>query len=278
MKKTFLARRNALFSSTDTSWGAYALMGAVLLFVVRLLAPNFFLQIVTPIFRSANNLTTESHLFFSSFGDSAALTLQNEKLRDENTTLTVENETLSQKLADQEALLDVSAGKNTQGVLAGVVARPPESPYDTLVLAQGSSAGITVGQGVFSEGSVPIGIISAVTTDFSRATLFSSPNILLHGWVGHTNVPLTIVGLGGGTMGASAARSAGIVMGDSVWSPGPGTLPVGKVIRIDSDPSSPAVTLQIQPAVNLFSVTWVLVRDTGAALRGALSQATSTPL
>lgn len=278
MKKTFLARRNALFSSTDTSWGAYALMGAVLLFIVRLLAPNFFLQIVTPIFRSANNLTTESHLFFSSFGDSAALTLQNEKLRDENTTLTVENETLSQKLADQEALLDVSAGKNTQGVLAGVVARPPESPYDTLVLAQGSSAGITVGQGVFSEGSVPIGIISAVTTDFSRATLFSSPNILLHGWVGHTNVPLTIVGLGGGTMGASAARSAGIVMGDSVWSPGPGTLPVGKVIRIDSDPSSPAVTLQIQPAVNLFSVTWVLVRDTGAALRGALSQATSTPL
>lgn len=278
MKKTFLARRNALFSSTDTSWGAYALMGAVLLFVVRLLAPNFFLQIVTPIFRSANNLTTESHLFFSSFGDSAALTLQNEKLRDENTTLTVENETLSQKLADQEALLDVSAGKNTQGVLAGVVARPPESPYDTLVLAQGSSAGITVGQGVFSEGGVPIGIISTVTTDFSRATLFSSPNILLHGWVGHTNVPLTIVGLGGGTMGASAARSAGIVMGDSVWSPGPGTLPVGKVIRIDSDPSSPAVTLQIQPAVNLFSVTWVLVRDTGAALRGALSQATSTPL
>ena len=278
MKKIFLAKRNALFSSTDMSWGAYALMGAIFLLIVRLLAPNLFLHIVTPIFRSADFVAAGNRAFFSSFGDTAKLTLQNEKLEGENAALAVENQTLLQKAADLEALLGAPVGGKGAGeeVLAGVVARPPESPYDTLVLAEGARAGVAPGQEVFGAGGVPIGIVSSVTSDFSWVTLFSSPKMMVHGWVGHENVPLTLVGSGAGAMRATLARSAGVVVGDNVWVPGPGTLPIGSVVRIDSDPSLPAVILHIQPAVNLFSVTWVVVRDTGVVLRGALSQATST--
>ena len=39
--------------------------------------------------------------------------------------------------------------KDASGILAGVVARPPESPYDTLVLAAGKNAGVTLGMEVF---------------------------------------------------------------------------------------------------------------------------------
>lgn len=278
MKKTFLVRRNALFSSTDISWGAYALIGAVLLLLVRLLVPNFFLHLVTPVFRSADFVATENSLFFSSFGDIARLALQNEKLIEENTALGIENQTLIKKTADLEALLGAPTGGKSVGeeVLAGVVARPPESPYDTLVLAEGARAGIVLSQEVFGAGGVPIGVISSVTSDFSRATLFSSPGMTVHGWVGQANIPLTIMGSGAGGMRAALARSAGVVVGDSVWVPGPGTLPIGSVVRVDSDPASPAVILHIQPAVNVFSVTWVVVRDTGTVLKNAFSQATST--
>jgi cell shape-determining protein MreC len=278
MKKTFLARRNALFSSTDVSWGAYALALSVFLLLVRLLAPNLFWHMFTPVFESATFVTNESHAFFASFGNTAELALQNEALADENTALMNENQTLSQKAADLEALLSAPAGGKVGEVLAGVVARPPESPYDTLVLNAGERAGVSTGMEVFGTGGVPIGVVSSVTADFARVTLFSSPGMSIHGFVGSANVPLTINGSGAGTMNATISRSAGISVGDNVSVPGPGVLTMGKIVRVDSDPSLPSVTLRIMPILNLFSLSWVVLRTTGAVFSNALSPATSTPL
>lgn len=268
MKRTFLTKRNALLSSTDVSWGVYALSGAVIVLMVRLLAPNFFWQMFAPVFHSADVLTTESHRFFSSFGDTAKLALQNEKLLDENTALVSENQALLQKATSLGALLDAPATEKNIApeILAGVVARPPESPYDTLVLAEGTRAGVALGMEAFGAGGVPIGRVSSVLTNFSRVTLFSSPGMTTTGWVGHGNIPLTITGSGAGTMSASLARSTGITVGDIVFGPGPGMLPIGRVARIDSDPSSPIITLRIMPALNLFSITWVFLRDMGTTL------------
>jgi len=267
MKKTFLAKRNALLSSAGISGGVYALACAFAVLLLRLLAPNFFWHIATPIFKSADALTAKSHSFFNSFGDTAKLALKNEQLANENATLASENQALLQKVKDTSEL--------PSGILAGVVARPPESPYDTLILAAGKNAGVAVGMEAFGAGGVPLGVVSSVLADFSRVTLFSSPGTTIAGWVGRANLPLTIFGAGAGAMNATAARSAGIVVGDIVSGPGPGMLPIGTVVRVDSDPSSPSVTLRIQPARNLFSLSWVLLRDIGMAL---LISATSSPL
>ena len=274
MKKTFLTKRNALLSSADVSWGVLALAFVILVLGVRLLAPNFFWYVFTPVFRSADALSADSHLFFSGFKNTAELSLQNEKLLDENTTLTLENQALLQKEAE---LGDLAAGGNTlSGIPAGVVARPPESPYDTLVLAEGTNAGIALGMEAFGAGGVPIGVVSSVLANFSRVTLFSSPGMRTSGWIGSADIPLIIIGSGAGAISASFARSANIAVGDVVFAPGPGMLPIGKVARIDSDPSSPSMTLHITPALNLFSISWVVVRNTGISLLGAFSQGTST--
>lgn len=265
MKKTFLARRNALFSSADVSWGVYALSVSIFLCFVRFLAPNFFWQAVTPVFRSADFVATKSHLFFSSFSDAAKLVIQNEKLLEENTALVNENQALRQAAADIEMLPD-------GGILASVVARPPESPYDTLILAMGSTAGVAIGQEAFGEGGVPVGVVSSVTADFSRVTLFSAPHTVIHGWVGQKRTLLTIFGAGAGAMNASLSHSADIMVGDTVFAPGPGMLPIGVVARVDGDPSSPVVTLRIKPNANLFSIARVRLRDVGTMmLRDAFS-------
>lgn len=278
MKKTFLARRNAFLSSANISWGGYALLIAVVLFFMRFATPDFFWKVFAPVFRSADSLAAGSHAFFSSFGDAAKLSLRNETLVSENAALANENQAFLKKMASLEALFGSPApGESTpSGILAGVLARPPEAPYDTLVLAQGSRAGIALGQEVFGAGNVPIGVVSSVLDDFSRVTLFSSPGVSIAGWVGSANIPLTVTGVGAGSMSASLTRSANIIVGDSVFGPGPGMLPIGTVTRIDESPSSPSMTLRIVPALNLFSISWVVVRDTGAALLDALPQTTST--
>jgi cell shape-determining protein MreC len=269
MKRTFLSKRNALFSSAGISWSAGVLVFALVVLFVRLLMPNLFWVAFSPLFKSADALSAQSHFFLQHFSDAAALASKNEQLMNENTALASENQALSQKMLSISALQDVSTG-----ILAGVVARPPESPYDTLVLATGSDGGVVVGMEVFGREGTPLGVISTVTTNFSRATLFSSPNMNTLGWIGHTAIPLSITGAGAGAMNAIASRSAGIATGDVVFVPGPGMLPVGTVIRVDSDSSSPSVALRIQPIRNPFSLSWVLIRDTGATF----SSATSSPL
>jgi cell shape-determining protein MreC len=273
MKKTYLARRNALLSPANVSWGTLALLVAVLLLLIRLILPNFFWYLFTPAFRASDALTQTSHTLLSSFGNAATLTAQNEKLTNANAVLVAENEALLEKSNDVAGLTTTP-----QGILAGVVARPPESPYDTLVVAAGSAEGVTRGMEAFGVGTVPLGTVSSVLTHLSRITLFSTPGESLLGWVGSKHLPLNIVGSGGGTISAVVSRSADIAIGDTVSAPGPGSLPIGQVIRVDSDPSSPSVTLRIQPLLNLFSVTWVSLRDTGASLKGALSATSSTPL
>lgn len=278
MKKTFLARRNAVLSSADVSWGAFALAFALLVLLLRFLAPNAFLTVFSPVLQGAGALSAGSHAFFSSFGDRAALTLRNEQLVRENSALALENRALVEKSASLGALRESSVlGATASGIIAGVIARPPASPYDTLVLSAGSNEGVELGMEVFGEGGVPLGIVSSVLADFSRVTAFSAPEMTVDGWIGRAHTPITLTGAGGGALRASAARSLGIVVGDAVFAPGPGLLPIGTVVRVDSDPSSPAVTLHIQLVQNIFSVSWLELRATGPAFAAALSWMPTTP-
>ena len=274
MKKTYLAKRNALVSSANFSWGAFALLFAVLLLLARLAAPNFFWQMFAPVFRASDALAAKSHTFVSAFRDTAELTLQNKKLMNEHAALVNENQALIKKIEQVSGL-----ALETGGIAAGVVARPPESPYDTLVLSAGSEDGIAIGMKAFGlpagqtgKGGVPLGVVSSVSNNFSRITLFSAPGMTVNGWIGRANLPaqadfpLAINGAGGGAINASVPRSAGISVGDPVFAPGPGMLLIGRVVRVESNQSSPSVILRIMPALNLFSVAWVVVRDTGVSL------------
>jgi len=277
-------KRNALLSSTSVSLGTLACTGrfalafSVLLLLLRFLTPNLFWHLFTPVFRIADAFSTESRLFFNSFGDTAELASQNEILSNKNTVLANENQALLKKETDLEAILGSPAtvGNSVSGISAGVVTRPPESPYDTLVIAEGSRAGIARGQEVFGNGGVPIGVVSSVLTDFSHVTLFSSPNMTITGFVGKSNISFLITGAGAGALQASIARSANVAVGDIVFVPGPGMLPIGSITRIDDDPSSPSMTLRIMPALNLFSISWVVVRETGTTLFDAFLHASST--
>jgi cell shape-determining protein MreC len=267
MKRTYLAKHKTFFSPGNFSWGVCALAFSILIFVLRFFAPNLFWKAFTPVFRASDSFAVKSHSFVSSFGNAEMLSAKNEQLTEENVALANENQMLLQK--------EGSVSEDTPGISADVVARPPESPYDSLVLAAGSDIGVTLGMEAFDENGVPIGIVSSVLADFSRVTLFSAPGTTTNGWIGNANIPITIFGAGGGAMNAAMSRSADIAVGDTIFVSGPGELPIGRIVRIDGSASSPSVTLRIMPDANLFSTVWVSLRDTGAS---SFVSATTTQL
>lgn len=277
MKRTFLAQRNALFSRANLSWGVVALLFALSVLTVRMLFPNIFWQVFSPVFYTTDALAAVNHTFLSSFGDAAMLAKHSEQLEREKNALAAENQALTEKISALSALYRSQELADTvPSIVAGVVARPPVSAYDILVVAKGRSAGVSSGMEAFGAGGVPLGIVGAVSEDFAQIVLFSSPHMSTLGWVGAHNTPITIVGAGGGALEASIPRAAEIKVGDTVFVPGPGKLPIGVVARTDGDLSSPSVTLRITPALNLFSVTWVALHAVGQASFSSLLTATST--
>lgn len=274
MKRTFLAKRNRLLSGRGISWGVWALVFAFVVLLLRLIAPNIFWKVVAPAEKVSTALAETTHHFLQSFEDAQTLARENDTLTTRADTLATENKALQVQVTNLQALIG-SAPATAPGIVAGVVSHPPQSPYDTLVVAAGTKDNVGIGMEAFAQGGTPLGLVSGVTAHFSRITLFSTAGAMTAGWVGNTALALSLQGGGGGTFSAFVSRDMPVHIGDVVFVPGPGELPIGSVTHIDTDPLSPSVRLRIKPAVNLFSVTEVILRATGSV---QMQFATSTAL
>lgn len=275
MKKTFLAKRNALLSASGLTVGTVMFLFVLVVAGVRFLAPDLFLNLFAPLMRTGNTLGANVGQIVSGFSDAQTLAAANELLSSENAALALQNRILAEQVADLSMLRGTEAGP--LGVVAGVLSRPPESPYDTLIVSQGAKSGITLGMEAFGAGGAPLGIATAVSNSFTRITLFSAPGQETFGWVGKNRTPLTLLGRGAGAFSATVSKAAGVIVGDGVYVPGPGALLVGTVIALEHDPASPAVTLSIRPALNPFSIPWVTLADTGVEFRSGLTASSTQP-
>ena len=264
MKTTPWGRRNNGLSR-GAWWGVAVAACFVFLVLVRLVAPNLFLSLFAPAFSLSNNLSVSVGEVLGGFTDVKALAGDNAMLAEENAALSLANRTLSEKVRDLTALLG-SEAPTAHGIVAGVLARPPVAAYDTLVLSVGTDIGVALGMEAYGAGGIPLGLVSSATADFSRVTLFSAPGVSVAAWAGNARIPVTLVGAGAGAYTARVPQDSGVVVGDAVFVPGPGAIPVGTVIRVGGGSSDPLATLFIRPAVNLFSITWVTLRDTGSAV------------
>ena len=255
-------------------WGTGVLVVALILVLTRLLLPDFFVRAAAPLWGAGDSFTAGVTGFFEGFGNARTLAAKNKALALENAKLALENRTLEERIADLTTLIGTSSPSGV-GVLAGVIARPPTAPYDTFILSAGTGAGVRERMEAFAKGGIPIGIVEEVTTQFSRVRLFSSPRVATDAWVGEGRIPLTLRGTGGGAFTASVSQGSGVQVGDLVYLPGPGAVPVGRVANVKGVASDLVVTLAIAPVVNPFSVVWVELRV--AATGAASSTLTTAP-
>jgi cell shape-determining protein MreC len=188
----------------------------------------------------------------------ASLRADRDRLTSENGTLAAQNASLASQVADLTALLGTRT-EPAKGILARVLARPPVAPYDVIIVDQGTTAGVSVGAIAQGPGGTPIGTVGEADESQSRIALFSTSGLTHDGWVGASHIPVTVTGAGAGAFRAEVPKQAGVVAGDTVFLAAAGALPIGTVVQIETDPSSPSVDLDVRPYVNPFSLTWVTV-------------------
>lgn len=138
-------------------------------------------------------------------------------------------------LADENASLRDSVGAvaTPRGVTARVIARPPRTNYDALLIDVGELDGVHEND-VAVYHDVVLGRISAVDSRSATVTLFSSSGVSHDVILGDPRAVAVAVGLGGGAFEVSVPQGVKVSVGDAVRFPATESLIVGVVRSISA--------------------------------------------
>lgn len=147
--------------------------------------------------------------------------------------------TIGRLAAENEELREQLSIHSDDRIVAGVAARPPFLPYDTLLIDRGSKDGILQNAIVYQASDVAIGFISRVFHNSALVTLFSTPGVEATTYMYGPNIYTTAYGEGGGIIRISVPQGISVEMGDIAVLPSLEVGMLGKIGEIKSVPTDP---------------------------------------
>ncbi len=145
-------------------------------------------------------------------------------------------------------------------ILSAVLAKPPKSVYDTLLIDGGASIGLVKGQGVYAHGRIPIGVIEDVRSDSALVRLFSSPGEKTDVRLLPLGVDVTLVGRGGGAFSATVPHDIELTSDVTAVSIGLFQNIIAEFEKVTSDSRDVAQTALFASPMNMSELTFVQIR------------------
>lgn len=171
-------------------------------------------------------------------------------------SMIAENEVLK---AENESLKDLLGRKDTKlnTVLASILVKPPQTPYDSLVLDIGEGHNIKVGDKVMANGNVYIGEVSEVLPSMSKITLYSTPGRKLPVVLGSGSISVEAVGVGGGNFNIFLPREVEVSEGDVIIIPSITANVFGIVEKVNFKDKDSFQTVLFKSPVNISELSFV---------------------
>lgn len=181
---------------------------------------------------------------------------------------------LEDKLASQEAelasLRDVKERElellsmlgrpsSDRAVFAAVLVRPPETPYDIIVIDAGSNQGLEEGSPVSLPEGPLLGRVSEVQARTSKVRLYSSDGEKTNAVLERHGLPVTLMGQGGGNFKLVLPRDAEVEVGDRILSADVFAELIAVVGEVNMRPTDSFKEVLARGAANLFDLRFVMV-------------------
>jgi hypothetical protein len=164
------------------------------------------------------------------------------------------------RLSDENnRLRSLLGATSSPRVLAAVVGKPNELPYDLIQIDQGSQAGIESGSPVYIGADTVIGLVSAVQRNSAFVTLFTTPDFFATVYLSGANVTALLEGLGGGVARVRVPQGVPIRVGDLVHVPSVQPGVYGTIAWVESEPTQPEQFGYITPEIPIGSLFQVAV-------------------
>lgn len=177
----------------------FLIIAVFVIFIFKFVLVKFAYKIDEPLVLLGQETVRATRGLFST---KAELLQSIDSLRSENSAL--RSDLVNMKLLQEEnlALKNLKEKQETHYIVAGVVAKPANSAYDTLILDRGEHDGISVGMRVYGFSGVYLGSISSVTISDSTVTLHSTAGNSFNAEIlladATNSVPAVMRGRGGG--------------------------------------------------------------------------------
>ncbi len=151
--------------------------------------------------------------------------------------------------------------KETPLLLALVLATPPRSPYDTVILDAGREKGVAVGDEALWDG-VLVGEVSEVVAQTSTVSLFSTSGKKVSLVAIHEgrSIPLEAEGQGGGSFLARLPRDVPIAEGDQVHMSERPLAVFGEVTALKRDESDPFIAVYVKSVAPFSGLRFLSLR------------------
>jgi len=168
-----------------------------------------------------------------------------------NEILQTENDNLKDLLGRKDA--------KQKTVLATVLVKPPQTPYDMLTIDIGADQNVKVGDKVMANANIYIGEVSEVMPRLAKVTLYSTPGRKLSVVLGESLVTMEAVGIGGGNFNIYIPREVEVKEGDVIVIPSITANVFGIVEKVNFKETDSFQTVLFKSPVNISELNFVEV-------------------
>ena len=213
-----------------------------------------------PLWKAGNRVSNTASSYVGFLDSKETLKERNDELEQEIQELRLKllsKDFLLQENKELKAMLGRVSGRDV--MLAAVLSKPNNSPYDTLIIDIGKDKGIEKGDKVLVGGEIVVGTVGEVYARSSKVELYSSPGLTRDVVLGGSGIPATAKGKGVGNFEIILPRDVSVVLGDVVTIPDIDLTVLGSVLYIGKDPNSPFQTILVKSPVNFSELKWVEV-------------------
>lgn len=242
----------------------YILIVVCVLFLLNTVAPNFLgntsATIALPLWKFRGFVVYRFKTVVEAWNSKENLVQENTALREK--ILAVETTLLDRDMLTREnQTLRGMLGKNgvEHMTLAEVLARPPQSAYDSIILDVGSDKGVKVGDKIVYPPRILLGEIIGVNARTSKAKLYTTGGETLDAIFDKENISAQLKGLGSGNFEVDLPREIHIDVGDLLVTAGGNHFIVGKVGNISFDVADAIQKVLVTSPVNFSELRFVEV-------------------
>lgn len=173
-----------------------------------------------------------------------------------------ERHTISTLTQENNALRSLLGDKGEERILAGVIGRPGNLPYDSLMLDQGSVDGIREGAPVYIGDDTVIGIVKNAAPQTALVELITTPGFDATVFIMGPDIYTNAVGIGGGQLRVGVPQGITLSVGDMVVLPSITSGIYGAISVVQSEPTQPEQYGFVAPHTPLSEIRFVSVGTT----------------
>lgn len=224
------------------------------------LSRDFIQTMASPVWKAENFVSRSLGTFTGFFKSRHTLETENRVLHEKIKSLELERSFLSARLSQEEVIYDIMGRTVVSGgTLTTVLSRPPQTPYDLLVVDIGEGEGVYVGDTVSTPEGVLLGTIVEVSSSSSKVRLYSSGGVETAAYLERDNIPVTLVGAGGSNFKIRVSREVSVERGDRVLSSGVLARLIAVVGDINVRPTDSFKEVLVRTPVNMSDIRFVLI-------------------